>query len=86
MATLGYTAMRKPIANEGLVFMEEQRQQLGLLPAAVTRTKFANKGLDFTEERRQHLGLRGLLLAAVTSTESRTGRALAALHHKTSPI
>ncbi|KAE9154550.1 hypothetical protein PF006_g1425 [Phytophthora fragariae] len=75
--------MRKPIANEGLVFMEEQRRQLGLLPVAVTRTKFANKGPDFTEERRQHLGLRDLLPAAVTSTESRTGRALAALHHKT---
>ncbi|KAE9146251.1 hypothetical protein PF006_g8975 [Phytophthora fragariae] len=62
--------MRKPIANEGLVFMEEQRQQLGLLPVAVTRTKFANKGLDFTEERRQHLGLRDLLPSTLYDTRS----------------
>ncbi|KAE9053135.1 hypothetical protein PF010_g33035, partial [Phytophthora fragariae] len=43
MTTLGYTAMRKPIANKGLTFTKEQPEQLGLrvlMPAAKTSTKF----------------------------------------------
>ncbi|POM61254.1 NADP-dependent malic enzyme, partial [Phytophthora palmivora] len=43
MSSTGYTTMRTPIANKGLAFTEEQRQQLGLrglLPDAVTSTEF----------------------------------------------
>ncbi|ETL47716.1 hypothetical protein L916_02559, partial [Phytophthora nicotianae] len=50
------------------------------------RTPITNKGLAFTEEQRQQLGLRGLVPAAVTSTEFETERAMAAIRRKTSPI
>ncbi|KAF4028829.1 Malic enzyme NAD binding domain [Phytophthora infestans] len=52
----------------------------------IMRTPITNKALAFTEEQRKQLGLRGLLPAAVTTTEFETERAMAAIRRKTSPI